>query len=552
MLSRIKNWFLGLSIRWKLQLGFFAVTMLTTIYNRWIASIELQKMIEIAQQGGVSAQVLQQLQAAYQNFLLHSVWESGIEFVLLFMLIGVLATVFVKPIQALVAALKCVEQGDLKQSLAQSSHDELGQAQKSFNDVVAQLNRMVRAIEENGRQMGQSTYQISSISKQIYDNAQHEQQRSAQVSLATDALYQIAETAQQLAGEAKHTSQQTELRAREGRNTVKTNIQEMQVGLEEVNHAAGEVSELTDAAKQIHAIIATIHTIADQTNLLALNAAIEAARAGEAGRGFAVVADEVRNLAIRTTSATDEITRIIGQLNTKISQVTQAMEHVVQSSHANQARAQSTADVFDVMATEITQAAEVSDRISVASQAQIDQFGALRKDLKSLFETLQTNTSKVKVTANISDDLYRVTQQLNSLMAGFQFEHQVLEVERAPNEKRRNPRLEQSLLVQIKTEDKILDGVTSDLSLSGMQIRVNEKLTEGAVLQFELLPPTLERSRLKQQLPLQLTGRVCRQREANGAFYYGVSFVDLTPQTITHLKACFAFFHREAEYAAAG
>ena len=552
MFSRIKNWFLGLSIRWKLQLVFFAVTMLTTIYNRWIASMELQKMIEIARQGGASTQVLQQLQTGYQNFLLHSLWESGIEFVLLFMLIGVLATGFVKPIRALVNALKSVEQGDLKQSLEQSSYDELGQAQKSFNDVVAQLNRMVRAIEENGRQMGQSTYQISSISKQIYDNAQHEQQRSEQVALATDTLYEIAETAQQLAGEAKHTSQQTELRAREGRNTVQTNIQEIQASLEEVNHAAGEVSELTDAAKQIHAIIATIHTIADQTNLLALNAAIEAARAGEAGRGFAVVADEVRNLAVRTTSATDEITHIISQLNNKISQVTQAMEHVVQSSHANQARAQSTADVFDVMATEITQAAAVSDRIAVASQAQIDRFGALRKDLKSLFETLQANTSKVKVTAKISDDLYRVTQQLNGLMAGFQFEHQVLEVERAPNEKRRNPRLEQSLLVQIKTQDKILDGVTSDLSLSGMQVRVHEKLTEGAVLQFELLPPTVERSRLKQQLPLQLTGRICRQREADGAFYYGVSFVDLTPQTITHLKACFAFFHCEAEYAIAG
>ena len=471
---------------------------------------------------------------------------------LLFILIGVIASIFVKPLQALVAALKRVEQGDLKQVLVQSSYDELGQAQKSFNDVVAQLNRMVRAIEENGRQMGQSTNQISSISKQIYDNAQHEQERSAQVSLATDSLYQIAETAHQLASEAKHTSQQTELRAREGRNTVQTNIQEIQVSLEEVNHAAGEVNDLTDAAKQIHVIIATIHTIADQTNLLALNAAIEAARAGEAGRGFAVVADEVRNLAVRTTSATDEITHIIGHLNNKISQVTQAMEHVVQSSHANQARAQSTADVFDIMATEITQATAVSDRISAASQTQIDQFSALRKDLKSLFETLQANTSKVKVTANISEDLYRVTQQLNGLMAGFQFEHQVLEVERAPNEKRRNPRLEQSLLVQIKTQDKTLDGVTSDLSLSGMQVRVYEKLTEGAVLQFELLPPTIERSRLKQQLPLQLTGRICRQREMNGAFYYGVSFVDLTPQSITQLKACFIFFHCDAEYAKAG
>ena len=113
MITRIKNWFLGLSIRWKLQIGFFTVTMVTTLYNRWIASIELQKMIEIAQQGGATAQVVQRLQDDYNNFLFNSIWESGIEFALQFLLIGMLAALFVKPIQALVVALKKVAQGNL-------------------------------------------------------------------------------------------------------------------------------------------------------------------------------------------------------------------------------------------------------------------------------------------------------------------------------------------------------------------------------------------------------------------------------------------------------
>ena len=551
MIIKINHWLLSLSIRWKLQLGFFAVTMLTTIYNRWIASSELLKMIETAQQGAASAQVVQQLQAGYQAFLMHSVWETGIELALQFMLISLLAGVFVKPLQALVNGLKKVEQGDLKQTLEQSSRDELGQAQKSFNDVVAQLNRMVRAIEENGRQMGQSTYQITAIALEISNNAKHEQQRSAQVAKATDALYQIAETAQHLANEAKINAQQTESRARTGCSTVQANIQQMQNTVDEVNHAASEVSELTDAAQKIHAIIATIHNIAGQTNLLALNAAIEAARAGESGRGFAVVADEVRNLAVRTTSATDEITLIISQLNNKITLVTQAMEHVVQGTHANQSRAQSTADLFDTISTEITQTALANDRISEASQTQISQFVALRKDLNTLFETLQANSSKVKVTANISDDLYKITEQLNGLMAGFSFDHQVQAIERAPNEKRGNPRFEHSLLVQVKFQGNVLDGVTSDLSLSGMQLRVHEKLPEGELIEFAIIPPMVDRSRVVQPPALLLKGRICRQSESNGSFYYGICFAELNAETTTRLKACFEFFHREAEYAAA-
>ena len=151
MITPIKNWFLGLSIRWKLQLGFFAVTMVTTLYNRWIASIELQKMIEIAQKGGASEQVVRQLQSDYSNFLFNSIWESGIEFALQFLLIGLLAAMFVKPIQALVEALKRVKAGDLTKGVEQTSRDELGQVQKGFNDVVEQLSSIMRSIASADR-----------------------------------------------------------------------------------------------------------------------------------------------------------------------------------------------------------------------------------------------------------------------------------------------------------------------------------------------------------------------------------------------------------------
>jgi len=92
------NWFLALSIRWKLQLGFFTVTMITTVYNRILAAHELGAMVEIARSNGVAAEVVRQLEENHSAYIFNSFWESGIEFVLQFFVIGLVASLFVKPI----------------------------------------------------------------------------------------------------------------------------------------------------------------------------------------------------------------------------------------------------------------------------------------------------------------------------------------------------------------------------------------------------------------------------------------------------------------------
>ena len=165
----MKNWFLSLSIRWKLQLGFFMVTMITTVYNRILAAHELGNMVEIARNNNVASTVIQQLEENHSAYIFNSFWESGLEFVLQFFVIGMVASLFVKPILNLCQSLQAVEKGDLTQGVDISSRDELGVLEQNFNGVLKSLNHIMREVDSSGREMEQSAYQIAKISHEISD-----------------------------------------------------------------------------------------------------------------------------------------------------------------------------------------------------------------------------------------------------------------------------------------------------------------------------------------------------------------------------------------------
>ena len=343
------NWFLALSIRWKLQLGFFMVTMITTIYNRILAAHELANMVEIARHENVAASVINQLEANHSAYIFNSFWESGIEFALQFFIIGLLANKFVKPILNLCESLKAIKTGDLTKGVSISSQDEFGVLEANFNDVLNKLNHIMREVDASGREMEQSAYQIAKISHEIAEVGRKEQSRSAEVSSVTAQLQHNSADVQQQAQSATERSRKTEERAREGIRMVQNNISEMESTTLEVNEAMLKISALEQAIAQIHAILATIQGIAAQTNLLALNAAIEAARVGEQGRGFAVVADEVRKLAERTSLSASEVSGIIKQLGDKVHEVTASMNVVVDKVNGNQSVATETAAVIEHM-----------------------------------------------------------------------------------------------------------------------------------------------------------------------------------------------------------
>ena len=212
MLNLIRN----LSIRWKFQLGFFAVTMVTTLYNRWLASNALEESVDIARQGGASDAVVQSLETARESFIVHAIWESGIEFVIQFVVIFFVASIFVRPIKNLIDALHEVGKGNLQKKVEVVSRDEIGELGKHFNLMTENLRSILNRVDIGTRAMSQSAFQIAAMSRDITRNGAQEQRNSNDVKKMTDQLADVSRTVQDQAQSAAQQAQSMSQNAREG------------------------------------------------------------------------------------------------------------------------------------------------------------------------------------------------------------------------------------------------------------------------------------------------------------------------------------------------
>ena len=331
----------------------------------------------------------------------------------------VISRMIVGPLRYTVQLAQRVADGDLSQSETVTRRDELGQLQQAMYAMTESLRGLIGRIGGGVGQIAAAAEQLSAVTAQTSIGVQKQREETDQVATA---MHQMAATVQEVAQNAEQASlaaRQADQQARQGDLVVQEAIGQIGNLSGEVEHSAQAIEELNAESGRIGSVLEVIRAVAEQTNLLALNAAIEAARAGEQGRGFAVVADEVRALARRTHDSTEEIESLIGNLQ----QVAQKAVEQMQTSRDLTQRTVDLASEAGIALGRITESVstieQMNQQIAAASEEQSAVAENISESVTRVRDIGAQSASGSEQTASASAELARLGIELQGLVARF-------------------------------------------------------------------------------------------------------------------------------------
>lgn len=385
--------------------------------------------------------VAQNLQAAVQELIqinldqaeasgnnAESSYKSGLAFIIGIIIFSIFATVIlavlltrsiVTPLNTLVLANDKIAAGDLRDDIPVSGKDEFSDLQRSTHAMQQNLRQTIGLISNSSQQLASASEEMNSITAQSSEGLGRQNQEIEQAATAVNEMTAAVDEVARNAAAASDAAKESNASTVRGSQSVASTVSSIEKLSATVLATSADVQRLAGQSNDISEVLAVIRTIAEQTNLLALNAAIEAARAGEQGRGFAVVADEVRALAHRTQQSTQEIEQMIDAILSGSEQATKSMQESCLGAEDTLGLAHQAGKALAEIAQGIQNINEMNTLIATASEEQAQVARSIDHNLVSIRDLSVQSTEGANQTSLASSELSRLAVEMNGVVARF-------------------------------------------------------------------------------------------------------------------------------------
>ncbi|WP_019026914.1 methyl-accepting chemotaxis protein [Colwellia piezophila] len=311
--------------------------------------------------------------------------------------------------------------GDLTRRLDDSRQDEAGTMARGYNQFVSHLSEIMQEVSNTGNELSVAIDEIDSQAKIMEAEITEQVSRVEQIATAMHEMGMTAEEIASSANNAAESAQAADSTVQQGNNSVVQTITSVSDMSEQLSSTSIMIKQLAEDARSIDTVVEVIRSVSEQTNLLALNAAIEAARAGEQGRGFAVVADEVRTLASRSHDSTEEIKNIIEKLQSKTEEVVAAISKSTQLSINSETEATLSGKHLESISESISIMNDMNLQIATATGEQSNVVGEINPHVTAVADISRANSDIVQQTSIACSELRNKANHLNELVSRFKF-----------------------------------------------------------------------------------------------------------------------------------
>jgi len=348
----------------------------------------------------------------------------GMGLIVMVLLIGIafwVARMVTADIKDVAKSLQDIASGeaDLTIQLKSKGKDEVGELVRWFNTFVQRLRGIIGEVVNSTSHLAAAAEEMSTIVMQAKEGAGHQQRETEQLASATNEMTTTIESMAQYASEAAQAAQQADQESVGGKNVVAGTINTIDALVSEVEATSSAIHKLEQESTNIGKVLDVIRDIADQTNLLALNAAIEAARAGEQGRGFAVVADEVRVLAQRSSQSTSEIREIIERLQSEARDAVQVMQSGREKAKESASQAGQAGNALEVITSKVSGINKMNTEIALTAAQQSSVAEEINRNITNINNIAQETAEGAGQTASASEELAGLAMRLQGLVGQF-------------------------------------------------------------------------------------------------------------------------------------